>query len=80
MIVPSFCRYFKKVTQKTFSKVVNEYRLSNAAKLLAEKPINISEVSFECGFNNFSYFNKSFKEFTGKSPSEYRKELRSSLL
>lgn len=76
MTVPSFCRYFKKVTQKTFTKVVNEYRLSNAAKLLAEKPISIAEISFECGFNNFSYFNKSFKDFTGKSASEYRKELR----
>lgn len=80
MTVPSFCRYFKKITQKTFTKFVNEYRLVHASKLLAEKPISISEVCFECGFNNFSYFNKSFQEFTGKSASQYRKELRSVLV
>ncbi len=79
MTVPSFCRYFKKITQKTFTKFVNEYRLVHASKLLAEKPISIAEVCFECGFNNFSYFNKSFQEFTGKSASQYRKEHRSVL-
>ena len=79
MTVPSFCRYFKKITKKTFTKFVNEYRLVHASKLLAEKPISITEISFESGFNNFSYFNKTFKEFTGKSASQYRKELRSVL-
>lgn len=77
MTVPSFCRYFKKITQKTFTKFVNEYRLVHASKLLAEKPISITEVCFESGFNNFSYFNKSFQEFTGKSATQYRKEHRS---
>lgn len=76
MTVPSFCRYFKKITRKTFTKFVNEYRLVHASKLLAEKPISITDICFECGFNNFSYFNKSFQEFTGKSASQYRKELR----
>lgn len=79
MTIPSFCRYFKKITSKTFTKFVNEYRLVHACKLLAEKPISISEICFESGFNNFSYFNKSFHEFTGKSASQYRKELRSIL-
>ena len=79
MTIPSFCRYFKKITSKTFTKFVNEYRLVHACKLLAEKPIGISEICFESGFNNFSYFNKSFHEFTGKSASQYRKELRSIL-
>lgn len=79
MTVPSLCRYFKKITRKTFTKFVNEYRLVHASKLLAEKPISISEICFESGFNNFSYFNKSFQEFTGKTASQYRKELRSVL-
>ena len=80
MTVPSFCRYFKKITQKTFTRFVNEYRLVHASKLLAEKPISITEVCFESGFNNFSYFNKSFQEYTGKSASQYRKELHSVLV
>ena len=79
MTVPSFCRYFKKITHKTFTKFVNDYRLVHACKLLAEKPISITEIAFESGFNNFSHFNKSFKDFTGKNASEYRHELKSFL-
>lgn len=76
MTIPSFCRYFKKITNKTFVQFVNEYRLVHASKLLAEKHISITEVCFECGFNNFSHFNKSFKAFTGQNPSEYRNQLK----
>ena len=79
MTVPSFCRYFKKITNRTFTKFLNDYRLVHASKLLAEKPISISDVCCESGFNNFGHFNKSFKEFTGKSASQYRQELRSYL-
>jgi YesN/AraC family two-component response regulator len=79
MTVPSLCRYFKKITKKTFTKFVNEYRLVHASKLLAEKPISITEICFESGFNNFSYFNKTFQEFTGKTASQYRKEHHSVL-
>ncbi|KQC34594.1 AraC family transcriptional regulator [Nonlabens sp. YIK11] len=76
MTVPAFCRYFKKSTGKTFTKLVNEYRVVHATKLLAESPMSISDVAFECGFNNFSHFNKLFKEVTGKSASKYRAGLK----
>ena len=76
MTIPSFCRYFKKITNKTFTTFVNEYRIVHASKLLAEKPMSINEVCFESGFNNFSHFNKSFKAYTGKSASQYRNELK----
>ncbi len=76
MTVPAFCRYFKKSTGKTFTKLVNEYRVVHATKLLTESSISIADVSFECGFNNFSHFNKLFKEFTGKSASKYRNEVK----
>lgn len=76
LTVPAFCRYFKKVTGKTFTKLVNEYRVVHATKLLSESNMSISDVCFECGFNNFSHFNKLFKEFTGKSASKYRGELK----
>jgi AraC-like DNA-binding protein len=62
MKVPSFCRYFKKITNKTFTQFVNEYRITHSLKLLAEQPLSITEVCFESGFNNFSYFNKTIKE------------------
>ena len=76
MTVPSFCRYFKKITNKTFIQFVNEYRLVHASKLLAEQPMSITDVCFESGFNNFSHFNKSFKAFTGQNPSEFRNRLK----
>lgn len=76
MTVPAFCRYFKKFSSKTFTNFVNEYRLVHAVKLLSEGQTSITEICFECGFNNFSHFNKQFRIFTGKSPSVYRKELK----
>ncbi len=72
MTKTAFCRYFKKVTNKTFVQFVNEYRLVHASRLLAEQPISITEVCYESGFNNFSHFNKLFKGYTGQNPSEYR--------
>lgn len=76
MTVPSFCRYFKKLTGKTFTRFVNEYRLVHAAKLLSEEQMSITEVCFESGFSNYSHFTKQFKEFSGKSPSKYRSEVK----
>ena len=79
MTEPSFCRYFKKITAKTFTQFLNEYRLVHASKLLSEKQISISEVCYESGFSNYSHFVAQFKQFTGKSPSAYRKEIQSIL-
>ena len=76
MTVPAFCRYFKKVTGKTFTKLVNEYRVVHATKLLSESTMSITDIAYECGFNNFSHFNKLFKEITGKNASGYRKEMK----
>lgn len=76
MTVPAFCRYFKKTTGKTFTKLVNQYRIVHATKLLSESTMSITDISYECGFNNFSHFNKSFKEFTNKSASKYRSEIK----
>ncbi len=76
MTVPAFCRYFKKATSKTFTKLVNEFRVVHATKLLSESQMTITDICFECGFNNFSHFNKLFKEFTGKSASAYRNKMK----
>ncbi len=76
MTVPAFCRYFKKVTGKTFTRFVNEYRVVHATKLLAESQMSITDICYECGFNNFSHFNKMFSSITGKSASKYRSEMK----
>ena len=75
MTVPAFCRYFKKSTGRTFTRFVNEFRIVQARRLISETNDSIADISFGCGFNNFSHFNKLFKEYAGKSASEYRKEL-----
>lgn len=72
----SFCKYFKKITNKTFVQYLIEYRLIHAAKLLHESKLAISDICYECGFNNYSHFNKKFKEVMGRTPLQYRNELR----
>jgi AraC-like DNA-binding protein len=74
MTSPSFCRYFKRVSGKKFTRFVNEIRIVHACKLLTEQQLSISDIAFESGFNNFSHFNRLFKDITKKSPSAYRKQ------
>jgi AraC-like DNA-binding protein len=74
----AFCRYFKRQTRKTFSQFVNQVRVTHATSLLLDKNKSISDVCYECGFNNLSYFNRQFKTNTNKSPLEYRKLLNKS--
>lgn len=71
--VNSFCRYFKTKTTKTFSNFLLEVRVGNACKLLLNSDLNISQICFECGFNNLSNFNRYFKKFAGKTPTQYLK-------
>lgn len=75
MTVPAFCRYFKKLTNKTFTQFVNDFRITHARRLLMDDNQTIAGVSYESGFNNLSHFNKQFREITGVSPREYRKNL-----
>ncbi|MDE1191295.1 MAG: AraC family transcriptional regulator [Arachidicoccus sp.] len=72
--VPAFCNFFKKTTQITFTAFVNHYRVQQACKLLLEDK-TIAEVSYNCGFNNVTYFNKIFKNVMNKTPTEYLKEI-----
>jgi len=76
MSTPAFCRFFKKSTAKTFIQFLNEYRVAHACKLISEESISISEIAFQCGYQNISNFNRAFKKVTTKSPSNYRQELK----
>ena len=57
----AFCKYFKSKTRKTFIQFVTEVRINYAKRLLMEGGKNISEIAYECGFNNISNFNKHFR-------------------
>lgn len=70
----SFCRYFKSRIKKPFSRFLIEIRVQHACKLLAESEMPVSEISYECGYNNFSNFNRHFKSITSRTPSQYRKK------
>lgn len=69
----SFCRYFKSLTQKTYSQFLSEVRVGKACQLLINHSMDIKQVCYESGFNNFASFHKSFKLITGKSPLTYQK-------
>lgn len=72
MTPTAFCRYFKSRTQKTFTNFVNEVRIGHATKLLCDESLNISEVCYHSGFNNFTNFNRTFKDFKKMTPKEFR--------
>ena len=73
MTTTSFCRYFKPRANKTFTRFVNDIRIGHARKLLQEDNLTISQISYECGFNTLSNFNKQFKSIVLMRPHEYRK-------
>ncbi|AQW95237.1 AraC family transcriptional regulator [Elizabethkingia anophelis] len=70
LTLPAFCNFFKKATQITFTEFVNRYRISKACLLMTQDK-TISECSYSCGFNNVTYFNRMFKKYTNKTPSEF---------
>ncbi len=72
----AFCRYFRQKTGKTYAQFVNELRINYACKLLRHDKQTVVHICDEAGFNNLSNFNRQFKGFTGKSPSEYRELFR----
>jgi len=71
----AFCKYFKKRTNKTYFRFLNELRIENASKLLLiNNDLSIAEIADQSGFNNISNFNRQFKVVKHIAPSEYRKQ------
>lgn len=69
----AFCKYFKKITRKTFMETVIEYRLNYATQQLIQTDKPISDISFDSGFGDVSHFYKMFKHKMLQSPLNYRK-------
>jgi len=72
----SFCKFFKTKTNKTFSNFVNEVRIASACKLLCDDNLSISQICFNCGYNNLTNFNKNFKQITTMVPSVYKAKVK----
>src|SRR5215208_1033553 len=63
---------FKQVTGINFVEYVARTRFANACDLLRNPNLRISEIAFGVGFESLSQFNRVFKRFSGKSPTQYR--------
>jgi AraC-like DNA-binding protein len=70
---------FKQVTGINFVEYVARTRFKTACDLLRNPNLRISEIAFAAGFQSLSQFNRVFKSFSGKTPTEYcarRRDLR----
>lgn len=68
-------RKIKKQTQGSASQFIREVRLQKGMTLLEETELTVSEISYQVGFSNNSYFIKCFKDYYGYSPGEARKKI-----
>lgn len=75
----AFCKYFKKVTNKTFIEVVVEYRLHYATTQLINTNKSVAEICLDCGFNDVAHFIRMFKLKMEVSPLQYRKKFSENL-
>lgn len=67
--------FFKKRTSRSFITYLNDVRIGNACRLLAETTMNISTIAYECGFSNMANFNRTFRKYYKQTPSQYRIEV-----
>lgn len=67
-----FCKFFKKMTNTTPITCLTMYRIEQAAKKLRSTDESITQIAYTCGFNDLSYFIKTFKRLNGVTPSRYR--------
>ena len=68
-----FSREFKKYSGLTFFDYLKSFRINYAQYLLLSSDQSITDIAFQCGFNNLKTFNRQFHSITGASPSHYRK-------
>jgi AraC-like DNA-binding protein len=70
----AFYKFIKKQTQKTYTQIINEFRINYAGKLLMNTAKTVGEICHECGFNNVSYFNRKFKQIMQRTPENFRRQ------
>ncbi|MEM8927918.1 MAG: tetratricopeptide repeat protein [Bacteroidota bacterium] len=64
-------RKVKALTNESPGELLRNFRLKRAAHLLSKKTDTVTQIAYQVGFNNLSYFAKCFKELYGVSPSSY---------
>lgn len=69
-------RFFKQHTNRSVSSYINEVRIGQATLLLAGSNMTVIEISYKCGFNTISNFNRIFRSIKRVTPSEFRNSYR----
>jgi YesN/AraC family two-component response regulator len=75
-----FCRLFHHETGVPFHDYLHELRITQAEVLLADHHLTVTEVAYTVGFNDLSHFDRTFHRMLGRSPTEYRRSMRSARL
>lgn len=70
-----FSRMFKQETGRNLMMYIAEKRVGKAREYMEDKNINLTEIAFLTGYDDYTYFSRVFKKITGKSPREYRGDL-----
>lgn len=70
------CKYFKKKMGITVFQYLNQYRIYHSLHLLKKTDKTILEIALECGFENDSYYIKTFKSIMKQTPKKYRNSER----
>lgn len=68
-----FCAFFKQMTRKTPLEYLNTYRIEKAARRLIQSEESVTDIAYGCGFNDLSYFIKTFKKYKKVTPSKFRR-------
>jgi AraC-like DNA-binding protein/mannose-6-phosphate isomerase-like protein (cupin superfamily) len=69
-----FCNFFKKVTGCTLVEYLTRLRIDKSKVLLLQGELPVTQIGYEVGFENHSYFDKVFKTLQGMSPLEFRRK------
>ncbi len=72
MAPTAFSRFFKQRTGRNVTDYILDMRIGHAARNLVNTSMTISEICYDCGFNNLSNFNRIFKNRKGCSPKDFR--------
>ncbi len=70
-----FCYFFREMTHKSPVEYLTTYRIEKASRKLINTDESVTDIAYSCGFNDLSYFIKTFKQHKGITPAKFRKGL-----
>lgn len=71
-----FCRYFQTLAHRTPMDYLNYYRIERSCSLLCTTDLPITSIAYDCGFNDCSYFIKTFRKYKHTTPKQYQIQMK----